>query len=496
MKLKIKDMDVEAGTTRVVLLHHKDAKLIDIRPMDRVILKKGKRQIISIADIAESSRTIKQGEIGFFDEPLRDLGAKEGDKVGILLAKKPDAVRHIKKKLGGGRLNAKEMNEIVKSTVNNELSQIELAFFVSSCYLNRLSLDETISLTRSIVSNGESLNLKNKRIVDKHCTGGVPGNRTTMVIVPILAAAGLCVPKTSSRSITSPAGTADTMEVLAPVTVPAAKIKKIVEKTGGCIVWGGGVNLAAADDKLIKIRHPLSLDPEGMLLASILAKKHSVGATYVLIDIPVGKETKIKSLRHAQHLKRKFKIVGGKLGMEIHVIFTNGNGPIGNGIGPTLEARDVLYLLRRDPRAPIDLERKCLRMAGKMLRENGFPEGISHARKLLDSGKAYEKMKEIIKEQGGNPNISPDELRPAQHSFHVRAEKSGRLVNIDNFALSRVASIAGAPDDKAAGLYLFKHEKDPVWKGEVLFTVYAGSAEKQKFVKEMVARGTVFKING
>jgi len=241
-----------------------------------------------------------------------------------------------------------------------------------------------------------------------NCVGGVPGNRTTMIIVPILTAAGFTIAKTSTRSITSPSGTADTMEVLAPVSHSLEKIKKIIKKTKGCIIWGGTLDLAAADDKLIKLERPLSLDPEGILLASILAKKLAVNSTHILIDIPYGKGAKIETKKEAKRLKRKFTHLGKLLGMQTKAIITDGSQPIGNGIGPALEAKDVLSVLSN--KGPEDLKKKSLLMSAKLLKMAGVKNSTKVAKKILESGKAYKKMQEIIKAQGGK-KIDPEKIK-------------------------------------------------------------------------------------
>ena len=222
--------------------------------------------------------------------------------------------------------------------------------------MHELDINESVSLTKAMINTGEILKLNKYPVMDMHCIGGVAGNRTTMIIVPIVASAGLTIPKTSSRSITSPAGTADTMEVLSNVSFSIKEIKKVIRKTNACLVWGGSVNLAPADDKIIRIEHPVSLDPEGQLLASILAKKRSASATHLLIDIPIGKGSKIENRKKALHLKRLFESISKKLGIKIKVIITDGSQPVGNGIGPGLEARDVLWVLKNDSKQPLDLK--------------------------------------------------------------------------------------------------------------------------------------------
>lgn len=488
MKLKVKDLDIATGGKLVAAINEEDARTLDLYHEDRITIKKGRRETAAIVDIAESKKAVPPGHIGLFEEVLDKLHAKHGDIVDIDLKSKPVGVKNIRKKLLGKKLTRQEFNEIVKGIVNDDLSSIELTYFISACFTNGMTLDETIALSKAIVKYGGQVKFKKKPILDKHCTGGVPANRTTMVIVPIVAAAGFTIPKTSSRSITSPAGTADTMEVLAPVSLKIKQIERVVKKTNGCICWGGAVNLAAADDKLIKIRHPLALDPEGMLLASILAKKAAVGATHVLIDIPIGKDTKIKTLKEARHLERRFNKVGKKLGMNIHVMISDGTEPIGNGIGPALEARDVLWLLKRDSRRPLDLEKKGIKMAAKLLRIAGVKNAKKKVVDILNSGLAYKKMQEIIKAQGGNPDINPDKIPIGRYAYTFKAKKSGRIADIDNITISKVARVAGAPKDKEAGIYLYKHENQKVKKGEPVFTVYAKSPKKLKFALEMLGR--------
>ena len=285
MKLKVKDVNLSTGGPLVAIINEEDAESLGLRALDRIKIRRLRtwREINAVVDI--SSKGINKGEIGLFEEVLKALDLEEGVNVEVVLADRPKSVDYIKKKLIGKELAKNEIMAIITDLMINNLSEVELTYFVSGCYVNGLTLKESAFLTEAIVENGEKLNLSKRIILDKHSIGGVAGNRTTMVVVPIIAAAGYTIPKTSSRAITSAAGTADTFEILAPVALTVEKIKEVVEKTNGCIAWGGAMNLAGADDKLIKIRHPLRLDPEGMLLASILAKKKAVGATHVIIAV-------------------------------------------------------------------------------------------------------------------------------------------------------------------------------------------------------------------
>lgn len=481
MKLRVKDMDIATGGTLIVILNKDDAQKLDLHHEDRVRIRYKNRSTRAVIDIATKSKVVPRGRIGFFEEVLERLKIKNKEIVEIDIEEKPISVHYIREKLDGKELSKEEIDLIISDIVKNNLSAIELTYFVSAAYTKGLSMKETIYLTKAISAHGDQLKLDRFPIIDKHCSGGVPGNRTTMVIVPLLAAAGLTIPKTSSRSITSPAGTADTMEVLADVCIPVPKMRKTVKKVGACMVWGGAMNLAAADDKLIKIRHPISLDPKGMLLASIMAKKTAVNSSHVLIDIPVGKNTKINSMGKAKKLSRDFVKLGKKLGIKIKVIITDGSQPIGNGIGPALEAKDVLYVLRNDKKAPVDLKEKSLFMAETIMKMIGIKDARSKAEYFLESGLAYKKMKEIIMAQGGDPNINPSDIKVGRHTYVVKARKTGKLHCINTRIISKIARVAGAPQDKGSGIYLHKHANDPIKKGEPIFTIYAENKQRLKY---------------
>ena len=344
-----------------------------------------------------------------------------------------------------------------------------------------------------MANHGETLKLNKYPVIDKHSIGGIPGNRTTMVIVPIIAAAGLTIPKTSSRSITSPAGTADTMEVLAKVTFPIKTMKKIIGKTNGCVIWGGSLNLAPADDKIINVEKTLEIDAESQLLASIMAKKYSVSSTHILIDIPTGNGTKVKNRTEALKLKKEFETIGKKLRKHVRVLITDGSQPIGNGIGPALEARDVLWILQRDKRRPMDLEKKCINMVQEIFNMLGIKNGRDKTLRLLNSGKAYKKFKEIIKAQQGKI-FNADDIKIGKFKYDVRASRTGVIKQIDNRIISRIARIAGAPLNSGSGIYLHKHAGNIAKKGSKLFTIYSESRQKLIFAKEFLKNTAVFVI--
>lgn len=461
---------VATGHKLIAVLRQDAANKLDLHVGDRVLIKNGPYKAIAILEISKNE--LKEDRIGLLSDLYKKLHAKRGDRITVRTAPKPLSLIVIRKKLDGKTLNQKEIDQIVKDIVADNLSDIEMTYFVAACFNHGMTDQETVHLTESIVNNGSHLQFPHKIVVDKHCIGGVPGNRITMLIVPIITAAGLIMPKTSSRAITSPAGTADTVETLCSVTIPARRLKRIVEKVGGFMIWGGSVDLAAADDRMIRVRHPMNLDPEGMLLASIMAKKKSVGATHVLIDIPIGPEVKTPSRKQAEHLKTKFEKIGALLGMKVCVLITDGTQPIGKGIGPNLEAIDVMLTIQNHSQGSPDLRKKAIYEAGVLFEMTGKTkkgQGQALAEKIFSSGKAAKQMMRIIEAQGKKRTLP----KKGRYSFTVTAPKKGIITAIHNKTVSHIARLAGAPEDKGAGLWIEKKIGDRVEKGNLLFTIYA-----------------------
>lgn len=488
MRLKIKSLKFSAGRP-VVILNQETAKKLNIRIDNRILIKKDKEKVIAVVDI--SKNFLKKNEIAVSREVLQDLKAKQGENVEVELTFYPQSVNFIHKKFNCHPLNKQELRKIIQDIVANALTEVEIAYFVSAISKCGMSVKEIEYMIDAIVKTGKTMRLRGK-VADKHSIGGVAGNRTTPIIVSICSSTGLIMPKTSSRAITSAAGTADVIESIAKVEFSIQDLYKIIKKTNACLVWGGSLGLAPADDKIIQIERLLNLDPEPQLLASILAKKLSVGSKYVLIDIPYGKSAKV-SKNKALYLKTNFEKLARDFKIKIKCVLTDGSEPVGNAVGPVLEMIDILKILKQEKERPLDLEKKSLMLSGILLEMTGKAkngQGKKIAEKILKSGEAFKKFQEIIKAQGGNLK----NLKLGKFSRDIIAEKPGRIIEIDNKKINFLARMLGCPVDKGAGIYIYKHKNQKINRRDKLLAFYAESDGKLKHAIDIYKKIKPIKI--
>ncbi len=436
----------------------------------RVLLSNGGRQAIATL-YQVTDNLIAHDEAALSESAWRRLGLKEGDRVVVSHPAPLDSLSHVRSRIYGHDLGEAAFHAIIEDVVDGKYSDIHLSSFLTACATRALDHKEILALTHAMVESGERLKWPAGIVVDKHSIGGLPGNRTTPIIVAIAASLGLMMPKTSSRAITSPAGTADTMETLAPVNLDTAQIRRVIEQEGGCVVWGGAVKLSPADDILIRVERALDLDSEGQMIASVLSKKIAAGSTHLVIDLPVGPTAKVRNSETARALSSGLASVGEAFGLRTKVVESDGSQPVGRGIGPALEARDVLSVLKCEPAAPADLRQRAIALAGAIVEVAGSAaqgQGEAVATQALDNGHAWAKFQRICEAQGGM-RVPPQsrQRRP------ILAERAGRVRAIDNRRIARLAKLAGAPDDKAAGVDLHVRVGDVVAVGQSLCTVHA-----------------------
>jgi AMP phosphorylase len=409
-----------------------------------------------------------------------------------------EAIEAIKKKLLGKRLTYAETFALMDEISHERLSDVLTTYFVAASFKEGFSQEELYFITKAMVETGTQLHFSGV-VADKHSIGGVAGTRATMIIVPIIASLGIKIPKISSRAITTPAGTADTMELLASVNHSPERVKQIVEKIGGCIVWNGTMGIAPADDIIIKIEEPLSFESFDKIIVSVMAKKIAVGANHLVLDIPLGRTMKVKYEKDAEEVANKFKFLGAKFGIKVSTSITKTIEPAGNGIGPLLEAIDVLQVLEQKDSRPLALEERSLDLAGILLDScfkdlNIKKNGLEEAKRVLKNGDALKKFKEIIKAQDGDETVTSDSLKPTHINHEIIASKKGTIHSINNYNLNKLAKILGAPNDKLAGMYLHKKTHAPVSKNDLLVTFYSSSKYKLKEAIETYKNLPIFDI--
>lgn len=438
----------------------------------RVIVELNKKSIVASLNIIHSD-VLQECEASLSESAWEKIGAKEGDQIKITHLLPVNSINYVRSKIYGNVLTAHQFYEIISDIVAGKYSNIQLSSFITACGHDNLTIQEIIYLTQAMVNTGERLHWDHPIILDKHSVGGIPGNRTTPIVVAIVAAAGLIIPKTSSRSITSPAGTADTIETMTEVNLSISKIKEVVAQEGGCMVWGGNLGLSPADDILIRIERVLDIDPMGQMIASVLSKKLAIGATHVLLDIPVGPTAKIRSDLEFSKYQNYFSLVAKALNLNIITLKTNGDQPLGRGIGPALEAKDILAVLQNHLDAPVDLKNKAITLAAILIevgKKISIQQATELAKNILESGSAFKKFLAICEAQGGFK-----EPPTAAFTQSVIALKQGLVTEIDNKNLAKIAKLAGAPYESAAGIEFFTKLNTQVEKGQLLYRIHAES---------------------
>jgi thymidine phosphorylase len=472
-RLRIKRMGIDTYQEPVIYMRQ-DCEVCrseGFEAQSRVEIRRDGRPIVATLNVVTSDLLAPE-EAGLSESAWRLLGAVAGDSISVRHPPPLESLGYVRAKVHGKRLDAASITAIVRDIAAGRYADVELAAFLTAgAGAGGLDLEESVALTRAMIDVGRRIDWGQRPIADKHSVGGIPGNRTSLIIVPIVAACGLIMPKTSSRAITSPAGTADTMETLAPVTLDIATMRKVVAKEGGCLVWGGAVLLSPADDVLIRVSRPLDLDGEGQLVASILSKKAAAGSTHVVVDLPVGPTAKVRTAEEAYALSEHLTFVGRAVGLEVRVVITDGSQPVGRGLGPALEARDAVAVLRRDPGAPSFLRERALGLAGYVLELAGKSSpglGYGEARAVLDDGRAWRKFEAICEAQGGMR-----EPPRSSHTAVVTSRRAGRVAEIDNRRLARIAKLSGAPQAPAAGIELHTSLGAQVERGHPVLTIHA-----------------------
>ncbi len=496
--LRIRRVGIDTWRENVAYLH-RDCPVVraaGFQALAKVTVQANGQTIAAVLNVVDDEHIVQTCDLGLSEEAFARLQVAEGHAAHIEHAEPPPSIAALHRKIAGERLSRDDFFAVMRDVAAARYSKIELAAFVVATNQFELDRDEVLHLTEAMIGVGRRIDWQREvgrgPVVDKHCIGGIPGNRTSMLVVPIVTAHGMWCPKTSSRAITSPAGTADTMEMLADVELPLERLQQIVRRTRGCLAWGGTADLSPADDILISVERPLAIDSPGQMVASILSKKIAAGSTHLVLDIPVGPSAKVRSMPEAQRLKKLFEYVAARLGLQLDAVITDGRQPVGRGIGPVLEARDVMRVLNNDPDAPHDLRQKALRLAGRVIEfdpDVRGGDGYRIARDILESGRALAQMNAIIGAQGRRTPPQPGAL-----VFEVPAPKAGVVVAVDNLRLARIARLTGAPQVAGAGADLFVRLGDTVREGQPLYRLHARFEADLDFARRMALQDSAVAI--
>lgn len=479
-----KKLDISAGEDLTVLINTKDAHEFGLHQGNRVYLCWKDVCLYVALDYTDSK--VERGELGLFNEVWHDYGIPADDTVSLKLPDPPQSLEYIKKKLRGENLTYDEVYSIMEDVSQRRLGIIEMTYFDAASYSPGFNDKEVYYMTKAMAETGDIIDFSggdpDKKVVDKHSIGGIPAKGITPILVPIVSCFDdLAVPNTSSRAITTPAGTSDMLEVIMPVSLSNEEILDVVDKENGCLVWGGGLHLAPADDILINVKRLLNMEAYETFLVSIIAKKVAMKVTHLLIDIPYGPETKVLNISEVEKVQDKFEELCGRFGIKVDVYKREALSPDGHGIGPLLEIRDVLRIFERHPERPVALENTAIDMAGRLLELAKVVDpgkGNEIARSKLENGEAKKKFWDIAMTQGAKKKIKSSDLTTAEFSHTIKSKKTGVIDQIENREVVEVARALGAPFIKKAGMYFPKLVNQNVQKGDPLVTLYATSKER------------------
>lgn len=475
-RLRLRRVPISVGSERIAYLPLHGSTLLagDYLGTAKVeLLAEGRCLSVQVHGL-DCAGMLGEGEIGLSEEAFLHWGMPEGCEVALRRTPSPASHQALVRKVQGHELDEAQYEMLLRDIIEGRYSESEISAFLVSA-TQHLSDAEVVALAKVRTRFSPVIRWDRPIVVDKHSMGGVPGSRITLIVVPIIAAHGLAMPKTSSRAITSAAGTADAMEVLAQVELTPEQVRRCIDEAGACIAWNGRLNHSRVDEVMNAITRPLGIDSNRWSVASILSKKLTAGSTHVIVDLPFGPRTKLKTEQEARQLGDLFEQVGARLGLTVAAFATDGSRPVGRGIGPALEVRDVRWVLSGAAAAPADLREKALFFAARILawdpQVGTLAAGRARAEQLLSEGAALAAFERIIDAQGRNAPVMPGPL-----TWSMLAPRRALVTELDGWRLAEIARRAGAPLDKSAGIDLHVSSGMSVACGQVLYVIHASSA--------------------
>ena len=483
LTLKVLPLPVKNADTFTAVLNEEQALGFGITASDKITITKQNGEKL-VTNVAVSSK-VPAWDLGVYENVIERFPLEKDEVVAIEVAESSSIANEaIRKKMKWETITYDEMYAIIKDISEWKLSEIMMTYYVASSFFYPTTDEEMYQTAKAMAECGVMFKYPKWEIVaDKHCIGWVPWNETTMIAIPLLASLGIKMPKNFSKAITSPAATGECVNVLMDINFDKAWIERLIEENNCCLVWWGGLDLAPADDKLIKVQYPLAMQSRAKVVSSIMAKKYAMWVTHSVIDIPVGPTAKVTTMEEALDWKQKFEYVGKKLWMKMTVQITPANEVIWNGVWAVLQVREVLRVLQQHEKRPLDLEAKAIFLASKIIEIVGLAKGKKDAeriaRKQLESWEARKMMQKIIKAQNGrNPDIRSEDLKPWIFTKEILADCDGKIKKVDLHNVNHIARRLGCPAIDEAGIYISKRLGDKVKKWDVLFTMYSTSEAK------------------
>lgn len=492
--LKLKHIPVQSFGENIAYIHKNctSYKVDDLYKATKLEIHKGGKTIYAFLQIVDETGVLEADEIGLNDDAFNTLNMSEGTEVHVSLAAPSASTKALHRKIAGEVLTSGEYAAIIGDITAGRYSKMDMAAFLVAC-ASSMTATELVSFTEALVAQ-KVLHWDEKSIVvDQHCLGGVPADKTDLVILAIVSAYGLPMAKPSIRSLTSCAGVADTMGVMADVDFNAAKFQKFVRANNGAIVNYDAMEETKVNHLLHDVRSQLGINQNELVIASILAMMISCGVSHLVLDIPVGANARVRSANEAIRIRKQVEYIGDMLGISIDAVVTDGSEPIGNGIGAVLEARDVMKVLHNAEDAPVDLKEKSLFLAGRVLEfdpQLRGGQGYAAAKEILESGRALEAFQKIVSTQGAKPQ---PEL--GKYVREVVAPYDGVVSAINNITINKIGVYAGATQCIGSGLDLKKKTGDSVKAGEVLYIIYSCNAADFDVVSQLVEVDSGYSIS-
>ena len=484
---RIVSFDIQNGNGHIVMLNAEQASDYGIKDNDKIsLIRKGQEFVV---DVALTDKYVQANEIWVTNDFLAEYPIMEGDTVLVSFVKNnPLSMQAIRKKLLWKRITDEEIDAVIEDVKDNKIPDLVLAYYVATSFFYKSDVHELAYTTKATAYTWDMYRFP-WIVAGKYCIWWVPGNETTMIVIPILASLWITVPKSFSKAITSPAATWECVNVLMDIEFDKQEVIRLTDKVGACLVWNEKLNLAPVNDRIIKVSAPLGMEPYARMISSIMAKNYAMGINHCLIDIPMWPTAKVATMKDAKRVAKRFKEIWEYLWIKMDVEITDWSEPIGKWVWACLQAREALRILQQHKNRSEDLEKKVIFLASKLLVLCGAANSMKNAENLvkaqLSNWEAWKKMQEIIKAQNGNPNIKSEDIQLGKFSHDIIATKDCRIKKVDMKHLNTMVRWLWAPKQYQAGIYLHKKLWDKVKKGEVIYTMYSNSANKLSLIKEM-----------